>query len=214
MTIVVEILLCILIGYALGCISPSVILSKLLHRNLREEGTGNYGATNVTMVLGRGFGAFVMLFDIAKGAFSYLIASWIFTELAYAGLISGIAAMIGHCFPFYTGFKGGKGLAAYGGVVLAYDPFIFLIVITIVIILMLIVNYSFIFPYAGSFLVCVLATLKAQNLVVFAIWALMAALIMIKHFPNLKRALKSTDIGVRDYIVKHIFKKQKGAGGK
>ena len=210
----IEILLCVLIGYALGCISPSLIISKILRRNLREEGTGNYGATNVTMVFGRGFGAFVMLFDIAKGSLSYLIAARIFGGFAYAGLVSGLAAVIGHCFPFYTKFKGGKGLAAYGGVVLAYDPLIFLIVISIVIILMLIVNYSFIFSYAGSFLVCVLATLKAQNMIVFSLWAVMAAVIMIKHLPNLKKALKANDIGVRDYISKYIFKKEKNADGK
>jgi glycerol-3-phosphate acyltransferase PlsY len=210
----IDILLCILIGYALGCISPSVIISKILHRNLKEEGTGNYGATNVTMVLGRGFGAFVMLFDIAKGAFAYLVASWIFTDFAYAGLVSGLAAVLGHCYPFYIKFKGGKGLAAYGGVILAYDPLLFAIVLACAMVLMLIVNYSFIFPYSGSFLVCVLATIKTKDPIIFILLAVMAAVIMTKHFSNMKKALKSSDIGVRDYIVKHIIKKNKSADGK
>lgn len=208
----IDILLCILMGYAIGCISPSVIISKILHRNLKEEGTGNYGATNVTMVLGRGFGVFVMLFDIGKGALAYLLAEWIFGNLTVAGLICGFGAIVGHSYPFYNKFRGGKGLAAYGGVILAYNPLLFVIVLACAIVLMLIVNYSFIFPYAGSLLVCIFATLKTQSLHVFIALALMAALVMIKHFPNLKKAFKSTDICVRDYIAKHILKKKNQDG--
>ena len=213
-THVVNILLCIIIGYAIGCISPAVIISKILHKNLREEGTGNYGATNVTMVIGRGFGVFVMLFDMAKGAVSYLLCTWIFgKELAVAGLIAGLGTILGHSFPFYNKFRGGKGLAAYGGVILAYNPLIFLIAIVCALVLMFIVNYSFIFSYSGSLAVAVLGAIFTGDVITTVILAALALVIMFKHLPNLKKALKSSDIGVRDYISKHILK-NKSADGK
>ncbi len=202
-----EILWSILIGYALGCISPSAIISKIKGRNLRKEGTGNLGATNVTMVLGKGWGVFVMLFDIAKGAAAYLICHYAFTEMTYAGLIAGLSAMLGHVFPFYLGFRGGKGLATFGGVALAYNPLLFLILIVSCMIIMLIVNYSYVFPYVGASLFCLGASLWSFDIFVFLLTLPMAALIIYKHFGNLKKARSAEDITVRDYIKKHIFGK-------
>jgi glycerol-3-phosphate acyltransferase PlsY len=202
-----EILWSILIGYALGCISPSAIISKFKNRNLRNEGTGNLGATNVTMVFGKGWGVFVMLFDIAKGAAAYLICHFAFDVMPYAGLIAGLAAMLGHVFPFYLGFKGGKGLATFGGVALAYNPLLFFILIVCCMVVMLIVNYSYIFPYAGASLFCIGASLWSLDIFVFLLTLPMAALIIYKHFGNLKKARSSEDITVRDYIKKHILGK-------
>ena len=206
----VNILLCILIGYAIGCISPSVIISKILHRNLREEGTGNYGATNVTMVIGRGFGVFTMLFDIAKGAASYFLCTWLFGKTLYvAGLIAGLGAILGHSFPFYNKFRGGKGLAAYGGVILAFNPRIFLVAIVVALILMFIVNYTFIFVYSGTAAVAIIGALFTGDVVTTIILSMLALVIMFKHIPNLRKAFNSSDAGVRDYISKYILKKKK-----
>ncbi len=206
-----EIALTVLIGYALGCLSPAALFSKLKKHDLRSEGTGNLGATNVTMVMGKGFGAFVMLFDIFKGAMAYILPRLIFPGSAYfkyIGLIGGLSAMLGHVFPFYLGFKGGKGLAAFGGVVLAYDPLMFLLLILSCFVLMIIVNYSFILPFTGAALFCVFASIKELDLIVFGLTALMSAMIIWKHSSNFTKAKHSKDIKVRDYIKKHIFGKK------
>lgn len=204
----VDILLCAFVGYALGCINPAFIISKIKNKNLKNEGTGNYGATNVTMIIGRGFGVLVMLFDIGKGTLAYFAAAWLFSSLTYAGLLAGLFAVVGHCFPFYIRFNGGKGLATYGGVVLAYDPILFLVALCLALVLMLLVNYSFIFPYFAAVLVCVIVAIRTSNPATVALFALMALVVMLKHFPNLKKALCSTDIGVRDYILGYILKRK------
>lgn len=204
-----EILYCILIGYFLGCLSPAALLGKLKKRDLRKEGTGNLGATNVTMVLGKGFGVFVMLFDIAKGALAVILCRIFFEEaFAYAALLGGLFVVIGHVFPFYLKFRGGKGLAAFGGMVLAYDPLLFVILLALALLVMFIVNYSFVVPFAGGALFCILATIKTPDIFVFLISFLSGALIIWKHSPNLVKARNKSDIKVRDYIAKHILGKK------
>jgi glycerol-3-phosphate acyltransferase PlsY len=176
--------------------------------NLNEVGTGNFGATNVTMVFGRRFGIFVMLFDIAKGAFSYLLASLLFgAQLEIAGLLSGLFTILGHSFPFYLKFRGGKGLAAYGGVILAHSPRLFALALLLALLLMFIVNYSFIFPYSASVLVAVLWGVWSLEFASTLILSLMAVVIMLKHLGNIKRVIKSNEISVRDYISRHLLKK-------
>ena len=209
----INIILCILIGYAIGCVNPAVIISKAMHRDLRNEGTGNYGASNVTMVVGRGLGAFVMLFDVAKGAVSYMICAFAFGEdPTVAGLIGGFGAALGHSYPFYNRFRGGKGLAAYGGVILAFDPLIFLIALTVAMALMLSFNHSFVFPYSASVVVVTLGAVFTRDLTATLLLILLMAFIMFTHFPNLKREIASNGRGVRGYVSRHIFNDKKSDG--
>ena len=209
----INIILCILIGYAIGCVNPAVIISKVMHRDLRNEGTGNYGASNVTMVVGRGLGAFVMLFDVAKGVLSYTICAFAFGEApTVAGLIGGFFAALGHSYPFYNRFRGGKGLAAYGGVILAFDPMIFLIALTVAMALMLSFNHSFVFPYSASVVVVTLGAVFTRDLTATLLLILLMAFIMFTHFPNLKREIASNGRGVRGYVSRHIFNDKKSDG--
>ena len=126
-----KILLCILIGYLIGSLNPAALLSKLKKKDLRKQGTGNLGATNTMIVLGKGYGALVMLFDVAKAFASVKLAQLLFADLAVAGILAGSAAVIGHIYPFYLKFQGGKGLAAFGGMILAVDPLLFIILLVI-----------------------------------------------------------------------------------
>ncbi len=203
-----EILYCIIIGYLLGCLSPAALVSKIKNRDLTKEGTGNIGATNVTMVLGRGFGIMVMLFDIFKGVLAVNLCRLFFADsFTYAALLGGLFAVVGHVFPFYLKFRGGKGLAAFGGLVLGYDPMLFFILLALALVIMLIVNYSFVMPFAGGALFPILATIKDPDWSVFLLSLIAGVLIIWKHSPNLMKARDKTDIKVRDYIKKHILKK-------
>ena len=199
-------IICVLIGYLLGCLSPSALIAKIKHKNLRENGTQNLGATNVSLVIGKKWGVAVMLFDIAKSFFACKIAEHILDE-EHIGLVVGLFAIVGHVFPFYMHFKGGKGLAAFGGFVLAFDPIVFLLLLGFALILMIIVNYSFVVPYSGSILFPVLAYVHTGDLIVFGFAALAGVLIMYKHFENILKARKSKDIKVRDFF-KRVFKKE------
>ena len=197
-----------LIGYFLGCINPAAMISVIKKYSLRDKGTGNLGATNVALLFGKKYGVIVMLFDIFKSFIAYHIAKTLFVSEACASMIAGVFAVIGHCFPFYLGFKGGKGLAAFGGIVLAFDPMIFALLLGIAVVLMLIVNYSFVVPYTGGLLFPLLAYIKSGNAAICALAAVAGALIMCRHFENVVKAMRSTDITVRAFY-KRVLKKHK-----
>lgn len=197
---------CILIGYAFGCISPAALLAKMQRKNLRAEGTGNLGTTNAMMVLGKASGIIVLFVDLAKGAGSYLLAKKLFSHRGeVAGLLAGAFAVVGHVFPFYMRFRGGKGLAAFCGVAFAYNPLMFLFLVLASAAVMFIVNYSFVVPYSLAVLFCAVVTMLERNLWVFLITLLISTLILWKHADNVKKAKKATDIKVRDYVRKYIL---------
>ena len=197
-----ELILSGIIGYLIGSISPSYLLSKIKGENLRKKGTGNLGATNTAIILGKGYGAFVMLFDIFKAVLASQLSSLIFKGNALAPLVSSALSVAGHIFPFYLKFRGGKGLATFGGLILSFDPVMFLILLALTLILMFVFNYGVAMPMSASILFPILALLKTKSLAVFTITLLASLLVFLKHLPNLKRAINKEDHTVRDYIIK------------
>ncbi len=193
-----------LIGYLIGSLSPSALLAKIKKQNLKEQGTGNLGATNTMLILGKSYGAFVMLLDIFKAFAASRIAVALFPELKLAGLLSGVFSVVGHVFPFYLKFRGGKGLAAFGGMILAFDPLMFLLLLALTLTLMFVFNYGVAMPFSAAILFPVLALLSTKNLAVFALALAAGLLLVFKHLPNLKRALKKEDKTVRDYMKKLV----------
>lgn len=201
-----KILLCTLIGYLLGSLSPSALLSKIKKQNLRKQGTGNLGASNTMLVLGKGYGALVMVFDIAKAFAACRIVRLLFPEFVYGGLIAGLSAELGHIFPFYLKFKGGKGLSAFGGLVLAYDPLMFLVLLAFGCVLMVIVNYSAAMPMSVGVLFPILAGLKSGDGIVFAITLAAGLLILAKHASNVTKGRQGKDIKIREFIKNDLFR--------
>ena len=142
----------ILIGYLLGSVSPAALLSIAKGHNLHEEGTGNLGATNTMLVLGKNWGIFVMVFDVFKSWLAARIARALFPHLAIAALLGSLGAVIGHIFSLFLRFHGGKGVAAFGGMILAYDPGLFLPLLLIAIVLMTAFNYGVAGPISAGIL--------------------------------------------------------------
>ncbi len=132
---------CFIFAYLIGTLNPAAFIATIKKKNLRATGTGNLGATNVTLALGKTYGLIVMIFDIAKAYLSVKIAKIFFPQLLFAGLVAGLGSVVGHIFPFYMRFHGGKGLAPFGGMILAYSPQIFIVVLICGIILVLISDY-------------------------------------------------------------------------
>lgn len=176
-----KILACIVLGYLLGTISPSALISKLRKTDLRKSGTKNLGATNTFLNFGKGMGAIVLVTDIAKSFAAYKLAQLIFPGFALAGMISGCAAVAGHIFPFYMGFKGGKGLASFGGLILAHDAPLFLFMLIVCFGLMLILNYSFALPFSAAAMFPVLAGIRSQSLLVGMLALASSLLIIFSH---------------------------------
>lgn len=108
--------ICLLIGYVLGCMQSAYILGRLIGKiDIREYGSGNAGFTNTTRVLGKKVGAAVFLFDFCKLVVAYVICAKLFGETPdlciLAGVYGGLGVVLGHNFPFYLEFRGGKGIA-------------------------------------------------------------------------------------------------------
>ena len=106
----------VLLGYLLGCSHMAYYIGKLKKLDIRSAGSGNLGASNATVLFGWGSGVLVAVHDIGKAFAAVLLAKWLFPDLEYAGAAAGVACVLGHIFPFYLEFKGGKGLASYYGV--------------------------------------------------------------------------------------------------
>lgn len=112
-------LICIAIGYCIGCIQTAFIMGKLCKTDLSKKGSGNLGTTNALRVLGFKAGAVTFIGDILKAVVSFLIAKWLFPDMGVlAGIYACAGTILGHDFPFYLRFKGGKGIAATIGMVL------------------------------------------------------------------------------------------------
>jgi glycerol-3-phosphate acyltransferase PlsY len=151
-----KILLCILFGYLIGSINPSYIVARLKGFDIRKKGSGNAGASNALITMGKKVGILMALLDIAKATACYLLAPLIFRDVALAAELAGVACMLGHMFPIYMGFKGGKGLACLGGVLLGIDWRLFLLLLAAEILLCVWVDYICIVPITASILIPIL----------------------------------------------------------
>ena len=191
------------LGYLIGSISPATFVSKRHHVNLQEVGTKNLGATNTAYVLGKAAGIFVMVVDMAKSFFSYRLAKWMFPQLVIAGLLAGFGAILGHCFSAFHHFQGGKGLASFGGLILAYDVWVFLGILIPGLILMAILNTGVAMPMLASVLFPIAVYIKSKSVLLLLAAGLSGVLILLMHRDNLHRFLSGEDkLPVRDFFKK------------
>lgn len=108
-----KIILCLFLGYGLGSFSPSYLIGKLRGYDVRKSGSGNAGASNTVILVGKAVGFLVAILDILKASCAWWLCAALFPELRLAGILGGVAAILGHMFPIWLHFKGGKGLAAW-----------------------------------------------------------------------------------------------------
>lgn len=203
-----EVLGCMSIGYLLGTLSPSAFLSKIKNVNLREKGTKNLGASNAMIVLGKAYGLIVMILDIAKAFVAAKIAKWLFPKYVLAAMIAGLGAVLGHIFPFYMHFKGGKGLAAFGGMVMAYEPWLFAFILSFGLVLMYIFNCSVVLPLFAALLFPLYVWFTSGDLSLTAVALIASVIIVIKHWSNIELARSGKEINIRKTI-SGVFKSQK-----
>ena len=202
-----EIILSLLSGYFAGSLNPAELISRIKKEDLRKRGTGNLGASNTMLVFGKALGLLVMVFDIAKAWIASRLAALLFPQARYAVLAAGLGAVIGHVFPFYLRFKGGKGLAAFGGMVLAWDAGMFLHLLLLGVILMLVANYSAVLPMSAGLLFPLLAFAGSKEIGVFLLAAAAGGLIVVKHAGNLVKGRKGEDINIREFVREDILHK-------
>jgi len=190
----------ILIGYFLGCVNPASIVSRRRGVDLRNEGTGNLGTTNTVLVMGKSWGALVLLLDMGKAVLSAKIAKWLFPKLAIAGMLAAFGAILGHIYPYHMHFHGGKGLACFGGMVLEYNPLVFLVLLSIGLVMALIVNYGVGLPVSAAILFPIAVGLVSRSLPAFLAALAASSVILYAHRDNVAKALRGDDIRVRDWL--------------
>ena len=180
------------IGYLIGGINPAYIIAKIRGFDIRRHGSGNAGASNAVITMGKKVGIISALFDIIKAFLAVLLAEKIFAT-AVAGSVAGAACIIGHIFPIFMGFRGGKGLACLGGVILAYDPIVFLILLAIELILVLLVDYICIVPITASIIFPILYGFMTRDAIGIAMFSVASLVMLYKHIENLKRIRNGTE---------------------
>ena len=196
------------LGYLIGSVSPAALLGWIKNVNLKEEGTKNLGATNTMILLGRSAGFFVMLFDILKSFLSAKLARFLFPQLAIAGMLACIGVILGHCFPLFLHFQGGKGLAAFGGMVLAYKPWFFLAILLPGIVLMAILDTGVALPMLGGVMFPALVFFYRHDIPETLCALTASAILIVMHWNNLKKAKNNKDfMKVNSFLKNILFKK-------
>ena len=188
-------------AYLIGSINSSILISRIVSgKDIRESGSGNAGATNMLRTMGKKYAVITLIIDILKGVVAVLIAR---LAARYGGIEWGIYAAgalvcIGHCYPVFFGFKGGKGVATSLGVVLVLDWKIGLIVAAAAIIIMALTKYVSLGSVIGGAAFVVAEVIKgAAEGSLFSLQTLCAAIIGIlliaRHHANIKRLINGTE---------------------
>ena len=184
-------------GYLLGCSSMALYLSKFKKVDMKNAGTGNLGASNATALMGWGYGVLVALHDIGKSVLAVMLAKLFFPNLEYAGAAAGIASVMGHIFPFYLKFKGGKGFASYWGMTLALNWKLALVIFVAGLLLTFLTDYIVTATTTTVITVPAYLGFATNSLILVLILCIGSAVIIYKHRKNYVRIFRGTEIGLR-----------------
>ncbi len=190
-------------AYIIGSSNMAFYISKIKNIDVKNTGSQNLGASNATMILGWRAGILTGLHDILKALLCVLLANLIFPDLPFIGAVAGVASVMGHIFPFYLKFNGGKGFASYIGMMVALNWKIGIIVLVVFVAVVLITNYM----VAGTTTI-VLAVpfalgIVSQSLILGMILSIASIVIVCKHFENYVRIYKGTEYPLRKAFTKN-----------
>ncbi len=203
-------LVLIIVAYLIGSIPTALLVSKRFFGiDIRDYGSGNMGATNTFRVLGSRYGTMVMVFDILKGMAAVMLYNflpfYINHDLERTNLMLGLglSAVVGHVFPVFANFRGGKGVATLLGMVLAIQPVIAVSCIGIFVLVLFLTRYVSLSSIlaAVALPICVL-WIWNENEVLYRVFALIVAvLVIVTHQKNIGRILRGVESRIP--ILKH-----------
>ncbi len=215
-----ERVICVVIGYVFGLFQTGFLYGKSQQMDIREHGSGNAGTTNVLRTMGVKAGLVTFLGDFFKCILAVILAKFIFREshpdmLPLLGLYAGLGAVLGHNFPFYLKFKGGKGVATSAGLLCATNIWIALIAMGTFIVVVAITKYV---SVASIVLIIIFAIgiitygqmdgfmlgQQSYNYEMYAIAIFLMILTIIKHKANIKRLLAGTESKITDKKKKNV----------
>lgn len=184
-------------AYLLGCSNMALYISKLKKVDARAGGSGNLGASNATALMGWRAGITVAIHDIGKAAVAVLLAKLLFPALPNIGAVAGVASVLGHIFPFYLRFKGGKGFASYIGMTLALNWKLALVIMALVLIVTVLTDYIVVGTTLTILTVPVYLGIAEHSLLLALILCIGTVVILYKHRMNYVRIYHGTEIGLR-----------------
>jgi len=191
-------LITLTISYLLGSINTAYLFGKAHGVDIRDKGSRNAGASNIKVNYGWAAGIFTGLCDMAKAIVAMKLCAHLFPGDELILFLAGGMTIVGHIFPFYMQFKGGKGFASYLGMMIGIDLKLGLIIVTLTIVLSLLSNYVVV----GTLIVLIIVPLyfiyiKADISIIMIMIAI-SALIAYKHRINIRRLIAHEEMGVFD----------------
>ena len=186
-----------LLGYLLGSSNMAKYLALAKKVDLRAAGSGNLGASNAAILMGWGAGVAVAVHDAGKALLAVLLAKLLFPALVHVGAVAGVAAVLGHIFPFYLKFRGGKGFAPYLGMTIALNWKFALALLAAVLVITVVTDYLVIGTFSTIAGVPLYMGLAERSLVLPAILLVASAVILYKHRENITRLRTGAEIGLR-----------------
>lgn len=199
-------ILCLVLGYAFGLFQTGYLYGRLNHIDIRNYGSGNSGTTNALRVMGKKAGLIVFFGDFLKTVFACLAARIIFRDAASTELYvlyAGLGVVLGHNFPFYLNFKGGKGIASMAGILVSMDWRMTLVCASIFLLAVIATRYvslGSILVVTSFFIMSVVLGLRGEFLVTerdlpefFGIAAVLMLMAIWRHRANIKRLLSGTE---------------------
>lgn len=199
---VIKLVAVVVIGYLLGSLNTSLIVGKFYGTDVRKHGSGNAGMTNTLRTLGKAAAVMVIAGDILKGVISYLLGNIIISSIpesitldlaGIGGMAAGIAAIAGHNWPVYFGFKGGKGILTSFAVVLMMDWKLGLILLGIFAVIVAITRYVSLGSIIASVAFPIGAAIKGNSTIFIAFSAVLAVLAVARHKANIGRLLSGSE---------------------
>jgi glycerol-3-phosphate acyltransferase PlsY len=177
----------IILAYLVGSIPFGLILSKVFaSTDIRSAGSGNIGATNVMRVLGKKLGVLTLIFDILKGALFVILAEVVTHSEMWASL-AGLAAFLGHLYPIYLKFRGGKGVATSVGIFLFLAPYAFLVDMVIFLLMVYQTRYVSLGSIIAAALLPVILLVFSSSYVYVILAVIMGGFIILRHRDNIQR---------------------------
>jgi glycerol-3-phosphate acyltransferase PlsY len=196
----VRYLLVIVVAYLLGCSNMALYISKLKKINLRDGGSGNLGASNATTLMGWRAGVIVAVHDIGKAALAVFLAQRFFPALPFVGAIAGVSCVLGHIFPFYLKFRGGKGFASFIGMTLALNWKLALVIIALVLVATVLTDYIVVGTTLSILSVPTYLGIAEHSIRLALILCLATVVIAYQHRMNYVRIYNGTEIGLRSVM--------------
>ena len=183
----------LLFAYLIGSLSSAILLSKLMgFTDPRTDGSNNPGATNVLRIAGKKAAFFTLVGDCLKGLIPVLLAHWLVDD-GFVVALTGFSAFLGHCFPLYFGFKGGKGVATAIAVSVGFDWMVGLIIIAIWLLFARVFKISSLAAIIAFTALPVLIYWREATAMTTGVFTMMSIILIWRHKSNIQRLLQGDE---------------------